>query len=148
MPSEKVLPARLNMDLIRQLQTVVAPEIFTPRAVYDGRKNLFAVRELPFPEGSKEVRLFISLLSLCSSLFQFDVALVDKMSEAAASANPNAKGPKIYKIRLTKAAEINPEFVLCSIFFCSLNRSFFRTLARFIQGQQSHDNSVLTAITV
>ncbi|KAJ7590925.1 argonaute-like protein [Mycena floridula] len=61
---------------------------------------------------------------------KFDVALVDKISEAAASANPNAKGPKIYKIRLTKAAEINPE-----------------TLARFIKGEQSHDNSVLTAIT-
>ena len=64
MPSEKVLPARLNMDLIKQLQTNVAPQIFTPRAVYDGRKNLFAIRELPFgPEGSKEVSAPTSLIS-------------------------------------------------------------------------------------
>jgi eukaryotic translation initiation factor 2C len=43
------------MDLIKQLQTVVAPQIFTPRAVYDGRKNIFAARELPFGEtGTKE----------------------------------------------------------------------------------------------
>lgn len=44
------------MDLIKELQTAVAPEIFTPRAVYDGRKNLFAVRTLPFGDSdSKEV---------------------------------------------------------------------------------------------
>jgi eukaryotic translation initiation factor 2C len=38
------------MDIIKQLQYVVAPSIFTPRAVYDGRKNMFAARELPFGE--------------------------------------------------------------------------------------------------
>lgn len=38
------------MDIIKQLQTNVASSIFTPRAVYDGRKNMFAVRELPFGE--------------------------------------------------------------------------------------------------
>ena len=36
------------MDLIARMQTQLAPEIFTPRAVYDGRKNLFAPRQLPF----------------------------------------------------------------------------------------------------
>lgn len=46
----------MNMDLIKQLQTVVAPEVFTPPAVYDGRKNMFAARELPLgPTGSHEV---------------------------------------------------------------------------------------------
>jgi eukaryotic translation initiation factor 2C len=52
------------MDLISRLQTVIAPQVFTPRAVYDGRKNLFAVRELPFPQGasSHEV-LFLSFAS-------------------------------------------------------------------------------------
>jgi hypothetical protein len=55
-PSEKNLPARLNMDIIRVLQTQVAPTIFTPRAVYDGRKNMFAARELPFGDtGQQEV---------------------------------------------------------------------------------------------
>lgn len=36
------------MDLIRELQVNVAPTIFTPRGVYDGRKNFFAARELSF----------------------------------------------------------------------------------------------------
>jgi len=48
------------MDIIKALQTQVAPTIFTPRAVYDGRKNMFAVRELPFGEkGYQEVRSVI-----------------------------------------------------------------------------------------
>ena len=71
-PSEKTLPARLNMDIIKQLQTKVAPTIFTPRAVYDGRKNIFAARELPFGEdGYQEVCLcilaWVSLLNQFSS---------------------------------------------------------------------------------
>ncbi|KAF9009003.1 argonaute-like protein [Cyathus striatus] len=107
-PSEKTLPARLNMTLITALQTKTAPEIFTPRAVYDGRKNLFAIRELPF--GGAESK-------------EFDVAYSE-------SAVESSKGPKVYKIRLTKVAEINPE-----------------VLRRFIAGNQSHDNAVLTAIT-
>ncbi|KAF9464484.1 argonaute-like protein [Collybia nuda] len=107
-PSEKILPARLNMDLVKQMQTVVAPQIFSPRAVYDGRKNMFAARELPFESGTKE----------------FNVSLSETRAES------NGKGPKIYKIRLTKVAEINPE-----------------VLKRFIAGDQSHDNTVLTAIT-
>jgi len=56
LPSEKTLPARLNMEIITTLQTKIAPQVFTPRAVYDGRKNLFAAKELPFGEsGMKEV---------------------------------------------------------------------------------------------
>ena len=54
-PSEKKLPPKLNMDIIKALQTQVAPTIFTPRAVYDGRKNMFAVRQLPFENGYQEV---------------------------------------------------------------------------------------------
>lgn len=48
-PSEKKLPARMNMDIITSLQRTKAPEVFTPPAVYDGRKNLFANRRLSFP---------------------------------------------------------------------------------------------------
>lgn len=44
------------MKIIDALQTQVAPGVFTPRAVYDGRKNLFAIREL-FPDGSQQVRV-------------------------------------------------------------------------------------------
>ncbi|KAG5649009.1 hypothetical protein DXG03_000358 [Asterophora parasitica] len=108
-PSEKVLPARLNMELMKALQHDVAPQIFTPRGVYDGRKNLFAARELPF-ENTTEAR--------------FDVSL------SGGGADAGGRGPKVYKIRLTKVAEINPE-----------------VLKRFIAGDQSHDNAVLTAIT-
>ena len=39
------------MEIIRRLQENVAPAIFTPPAVYDGRKNMFAPRLLPFEEG-------------------------------------------------------------------------------------------------
>ena len=56
MPAEKVYPLRFNMELIAKLQTEIAPDDFKPRAVYDGRKNLFAPRELPFGgAASKEV---------------------------------------------------------------------------------------------
>jgi len=49
------------MEIIKHLQTVAAPQIFTPRAVYDGRKNMFAVRELPFGEsGIQEVNAFLN----------------------------------------------------------------------------------------
>ncbi|KAG6837428.1 hypothetical protein H0H93_009522 [Arthromyces matolae] len=92
-PSEKTLPARLNMDLIKELQLNVAPQIFTPRAVYDGRKNLFAARELPF--GGTDFK-------------EFDVSL------GPGGADKGGKGPKVYKIRLTKVAEINPEHPLSS----------------------------------
>lgn len=47
------------MDLIRQLQEVLAPQIFTPRAVYDGRKNMFAARTLPLKDDSEEVTFIV-----------------------------------------------------------------------------------------
>ncbi|KZT39639.1 argonaute-like protein [Sistotremastrum suecicum HHB10207 ss-3] len=104
-------PIRLNMELVTRLQTVVAKEIFTPRAVYDGRKNLFAARELPFGPGVKSR--------------EFEFPLNVRPSDAK-----DPRGPKLFKITLTKVAEINPE-----------------VLIRFLQGKQSHDNMVLTAIT-
>jgi eukaryotic translation initiation factor 2C len=97
------------MDLVKQLQTVVAPQLFTPRAVYDGRKNIFSARELPFGEtGIKEESVLFSGFHRCILLFmpyfaQFDVSLADSRAET------RGKGPKVYKIRLTKVAEINPE---------------------------------------
>ena len=36
------------------LQEETATEIFEPKAVYDGRKNLFAARELQFPNGGRQ----------------------------------------------------------------------------------------------
>ncbi|KAH9899908.1 argonaute-like protein [Cubamyces lactineus] len=113
LPSEKALPARLNMEIIARLQTVTAPQVFTPRAVYDGRKNMFAARELPFGPSKAQ---------------EFEVTLVDPPSpgEVARGGRP----PKAYKVKLKHVATINPE-----------------VLSRFLQGKQSHDNAVLTAIT-
>lgn len=50
-PSEQGRAVRLNMHIIRRLQEVIAPHVFTPKAVYDGRKNIFSARELPFDNG-------------------------------------------------------------------------------------------------
>ena len=51
------------MDLIHHLQSEIAPDVFTPRAVYDGRKNLFSAKTLNFPNGesSYEVTLFLRI---------------------------------------------------------------------------------------
>ncbi|KAL1743740.1 Piwi domain-containing protein [Schizophyllum fasciatum] len=105
-PDEKALPLKVNMALIERLQKHVALDIFTPPAVYDGRKNMFAIRELPFPGGADS--------------HEFTFAFGDD----------NGRPPRDFKVRLTKVATINPE-----------------TLRRFIAGNQSHDNHVLTAIT-
>lgn len=98
------------MDLIRALQTRIAPDVFTPLGVYDGRKNFFSARKLPLgPDDLREVRISIRLFSvwhhttLTDSLPQFDVTL-----ESADEA-PKGKGPKVYKIRFNLVAQINPE---------------------------------------
>ncbi|CDO71261.1 hypothetical protein BN946_scf184908.g18 [Trametes cinnabarina] len=104
------------MEIIKRLQGVTAPQIFTPRAVYDGRKNMFAARELPF--GAAQAH-------------EFEVTLVDPPSPGeAARAGGAGRPPKVYKVKLTHVATINPE-----------------VLSRFLRGKQSHDNTVLTAIT-
>ncbi|KAG6333722.1 hypothetical protein ID866_5365 [Astraeus odoratus] len=114
-PSEKTLPARLNMDLVHHMMSVEAVDIFTPPAAYDGRKNLFAPRELPLgPSGSQE----------------FNVSLSDDANRGSPGEQTSGRGPRVYKIRLTKVATINPE-----------------VLYRYIMGKQSHDNTVLTALT-
>jgi eukaryotic translation initiation factor 2C len=105
-PADKVLPARLNMDIITVLQKNVAPGVFTPPAVYDGRKNLFAIREILGGTLSQ----------------QFDVPI---------PSGAPGKPPKVFKITVTKVAEINPE-----------------VLARFKDGDQSNDNAVATALMV
>lgn len=75
-PSEKKLPARMNLDIIQSLQTVVAPDIFTPRCVYDGRKNIFAIRQLPF--GDSDSREVLSLIP-SAFLSPFDQPLSSSM---------------------------------------------------------------------
>lgn len=95
------------MALIKTLQTQVAPQIFTPRAVYDGRKNMFAIRELPFGGSSSQEVLspYLLLVEIVRFYFlQFDVSFSER-------AETGSKGPKVFKIKLTKVAEINPEYV-------------------------------------
>ncbi|KIJ14680.1 hypothetical protein PAXINDRAFT_78763, partial [Paxillus involutus ATCC 200175] len=102
-------------------------DVFTPPAVYDGRKNMFIPRELPLgPDGSREVRDVIHF-SFCD--FKFNVRLSDATTRGSPGENTGGWGPKVYKIRLTKVVTINPE-----------------VLQRFVMGQQSHDNDVLTAL--
>ena len=57
---------------------------------------------------------------------QFNVPL----PQANGGANPT-RPPKVYKVKITLAATINPEL-----------------LNRFVHGQQSHDDEATTAITV
>ncbi|KAJ2912725.1 hypothetical protein MD484_g7689, partial [Candolleomyces efflorescens] len=104
------LPARLNLVILKTLQNAVAPQIFTPRGSYDGRKNLFCPSRLNL--GNTDSR-------------EFDVPL------AQANGGPNpARPPKTYKVKITLVATINPEL-----------------LERFVNGQQSHDEEAITAIT-
>ncbi|KAJ6614026.1 argonaute-like protein [Mycena sp. CBHHK59/15] len=106
--TDKTFPVAMNMRLIKQLQDHVARDIFeNTRAVFDGRKNLFAPVELDLGQSNSR---------------EFDVTLPGE------SANRD-RPPKIYKVRLTQVAKINTE-----------------VLHRFIRGQQSHDNTVNTAL--
>lgn len=96
------------MELVKILQAS-QPTIFTPLVVYDGRANIFAPRRLPLGDTNSR---------------EFHVSL----PQANGGHNPT-KPPKVYKIKLTLVADINPE-----------------VLDRFVNGQQSNDNVVLTAI--
>ncbi|KAI6043152.1 argonaute-like protein [Pisolithus marmoratus] len=88
------------MDLINHLMRVEAMDIFTPPAVYDDRKNMFAPRELHLgPNGSQE----------------FNVSLSDDVNRGNPGENTGRCRPKIYKIQLTKVATINPEVLQCFI---------------------------------
>jgi eukaryotic translation initiation factor 2C len=105
LPEEKTLPPRFTMQLIKQMQ--MEPE-FHPVGVYDGKKNLFMPHEINF--GGANSR-------------QYEVVM-------NGNHQPAGRPPKVYQIRLTKVAEINPE-----------------VLQRFIDGKQSQDEAVLTVLT-
>ncbi|KAG2013567.1 argonaute family member [Coprinopsis cinerea AmutBmut pab1-1] len=90
-PDEKKLPAAVNLKLITHLQTTIAPDVFTPRGVYDGRKNFFSSKELPFG-GQKSM--------------EFNVPFIDGPTAAPATSH---RGPRICQVKLTKVAQINTE---------------------------------------
>ncbi|THH15391.1 hypothetical protein EW146_g5073 [Bondarzewia mesenterica] len=114
--AELKLPMRATFEIIQRLQCDIEPNLFTPRGVYDGRKNFFCARP-------------------------FDITLSDdppaqaSVGQQQAQSQPQSqrrtrRGPKVFKIIISHVAEINPE-----------------VLSRFLNGQQSNDNDVLTAIT-
>lgn len=80
------------MELIARLQNDIAPDVFTPRAVYDGRKNMFAPRALPLgPTGSREVRY--ATVTYSRSRFEpFAVPLPSRQREVQASQSPVDQG--------------------------------------------------------
>ncbi|KAG8735363.1 hypothetical protein FRC10_010682 [Ceratobasidium sp. 414] len=82
--ADRSLPAKFNMDLIRVLQERIAPTVFTPRAAYDGRSNMFASRRLPLAGRDAQI---------------FDVTL-----EPPREGRPP---PKVYRVALKRVAEID-----------------------------------------
>ncbi|KAJ3805205.1 argonaute-like protein [Lentinula aff. lateritia] len=101
--SEKTLPPRFTMQLVKELQQ---KEEFLPKGSYDGKKNLFMPHVIDF--GGADMR----------------------ESQPTHSSQPGGRPPPVFKIRIKKVAEINPE-----------------VLQRFIDGKQSQDESVQTALT-
>ncbi|KIP05771.1 hypothetical protein PHLGIDRAFT_36273 [Phlebiopsis gigantea 11061_1 CR5-6] len=86
--AEQKRPIRANMDMIQKLQEQVAPEIFTPRCAYDGRKNMYTTRKLPLPDGKQS----------------FEVPLRDPASPGGTP----QQNQKYLKITITEAAQYNP----------------------------------------
>ncbi|KAJ3794428.1 argonaute-like protein [Lentinula aff. detonsa] len=103
--SEKTLPPRLTIQLIKQLQ--LQPE-FHPAGAYDGKKNLFMPHLIDF--GGVNSR-------------DYNVAM-------NGNSQPRGRPPRVFKITITKVAEINPEM-----------------LQRFVDGKQAMDESVQTTLT-
>ncbi|KAF5364873.1 hypothetical protein D9757_013044 [Collybiopsis confluens] len=106
LPEDKVLPQRLTMLLIKQLQ--LQPE-FQPIGAYDGRKNLFMPHLINFGKGIDSRT--------------YDIPM-------NGNSQPRDRPPKVYKIKVTKVNEINPE-----------------VLQQYIDGKKSQDEDVLTAFT-
>lgn len=93
------------MKIIDYLQTQTAPQVFTPKAAYDGRKNLFSASQLKFPGGTQIAEVFIlyDYHIILLNYSQFTVAFSD------APASSSGRKPKEYKVKLTRVAEINLE---------------------------------------
>ncbi|KAF9527970.1 argonaute-like protein [Crepidotus variabilis] len=101
------LPPRLNYKLFKAMHEGPAANTFrSGPMVYDGRKIAFSSYELPFGQSAK-----------------FDVSLPHE-------GPPSTRPPKVYEIKLSKAAEINTEI-----------------LRRFVLGQQTQDTPISTALS-
>jgi len=93
---------RRGLEIIDRLQLFAQPQLFNPRAAYDGQKNMYTYQELPSAEVPTSQS---SLLLVC--LFprsQFEVQMSDRPREGSTSG--------IFKVRITKVAEIDPQYTL------------------------------------
>lgn len=128
-PSEQKLPPRVNFEIVKVLQTVVAPNVFTPRGAYDGRKNLFSSAKFSFGN-SAEVGLiiFVNISSYSfgrvASVFCLSCNSVvtgsstDRREERSEGlqgmarldpARYSANRLYLLQVKLTHVAQINPE---------------------------------------
>ncbi|VDC01533.1 unnamed protein product [Peniophora sp. CBMAI 1063] len=90
--SEKTLPPARCFEIINILQTSVAPNTFSPRGAYDGRKNLFSTARYAFGED--------------------DTATFEVNPNPQASSDPTTttgRPPRTYHVTLKIANEINTE---------------------------------------
>ncbi|KAJ6586692.1 Piwi domain-containing protein [Mycena sp. CBHHK59/15] len=82
-PEHAKLPVTLNMRIVKELQYTVAPDVFTPLAVYDGQKKMFSRHELPLRESDSK----------------FDVILPENRNDGDEATRI------VYTVRLTKVGE-------------------------------------------
>ncbi|KZT55686.1 Piwi-domain-containing protein [Calocera cornea HHB12733] len=88
----KTLPARFNMELLERMQSSIYKEIFAAApGVYDGRKNYYTARAIPFPEGPEATK--------------GKFVVPDEEGPVA----PGGPPPKMYTIWLKQVAKISPQ---------------------------------------
>src|SRR5690349_13416020 len=96
-----------NLKVVKALQCQ-EKSVFTSKAVYDGRKNLFAPFELPLGSLKRTVRVLRPCLTyLLIFHLQFEVSVADSNTAPQAPGRP----PRIFSVTLTRVAIINPESV-------------------------------------
>lgn len=93
---------------MHKLQTVVAPDVFSPRAVYDGKALLYAPRVLPLPaSGSSTVCPYTytiyRLPPLSTNIPQFYVSLTPQAPVVG------ARGTVEVRVVQTLRKKIEPE---------------------------------------
>ncbi|KAK7021928.1 hypothetical protein VNI00_017157 [Paramarasmius palmivorus] len=106
--SDKAYPTRFTQKLIYELQHNIQPQVFLPVGAYDGKKNLFMPHELVLGNGQAGAT--------------FNVPFREDPDPT--------KPPKLYSVKVTKAAVINTE-----------------VLGRYVNAKQSQDEDVQTALT-
>jgi hypothetical protein len=97
---------RSNLRIIDRMQTLVAADRFNPRAIYDGKKNIFTTQDLG-PAVTVRICTFRTrILPLIAPLLcKYHVPLFDK------------EGSKTIEVSLTLVARISPRYAYVSHFY-------------------------------